>query len=235
MTPSQRGDEVQEGKESPWMWIGPCVEPRAVLPLLGFTHRRYNKLPILNWSLKIDPYEVKCRVGIDPVVLNTSTYILKAMLFSCFSANLESLYQPPSEIISSELLSTGLSYHPYTFSCSHYHLACYSKVPLPHFCFHYAFTLPLLFSVKDKKHQSTSAQTPVSGLSFCCQCFSAQSMKAFPFRMIPGFTFSSSYLSNPHMAALESGHHICFTFLKSAHLTGSLKTATVVVCLGLPV
>lgn len=74
MTPSQCGDEVQEGKESPWMWIGPCVEPRAVLLLLGFTHCRYNKSPVLNWSLKIDPYEVKCRVGIDPVVLNTSTY-----------------------------------------------------------------------------------------------------------------------------------------------------------------
>lgn len=25
--PSQRGDEVQEGKESPRMWVGPCVEP----------------------------------------------------------------------------------------------------------------------------------------------------------------------------------------------------------------
>lgn len=59
-------------------------------------------------------------------------------------------------------------------------------------------------------------------------------MKAFPFQMIPGFAFSSSSLSNPHTGACESGHHICFTVFTSARLSGSLKTATVVVCLGLP-
>lgn len=153
------------------MWIGPCVEPRAVLLLLGFTHCRYNKSPVLNWSLKIDPYEVKCRVGIDPVVLNTSTYILKAMLFSCFFANLEGLYQPPCEIISSELLSTGLSYRPYAFSCSHYHLACYSKVPLPHFCFQagLSITPSLCHSYSPLKTRSTSPHLhrPLSlGLAF---------------------------------------------------------------------
>lgn len=117
---------------------------------------------------------------------------------------------------------------------------CYSKMSMPSF-----FLCPLGLSITPSlcwsyswlmtKNASWHLHRPSLGSVFVVSVPQPRAWEQFPFQMIAGFAFSRPSLSNPHMDASETDHHICLTFLKSARLSGSLKTATVVVCLGLPV